>query len=515
MNEPEISPEPPSLTKLPVAPNASPNVAPNVASNAEVIPTAYLQTKPTISRWFASRLWLLTLVCGVISLGLFWYSRQNTGYLITIAFREGHGLKPEDRLTYRGIEIGAVEKIELNPNRDGIVVHVRLTPRARSMAAEGAKFWIVRPMLSIDAIRGLDTLLGAKYIAIDPPSVEARAQSHFVGLDSAPIISPADGSLEISLDAKSRGGLENGAPILFRGFRIGNIVQVGLAMDARTVRARCAIDPEYRDIIRNNSKFWNRSGWRLEFGLSGLKLDADTLAQMLSGGIEMATPSEPAPSVSTGHRFFLYDKPEADWLTWQPSMVHGQALSRLSSNMPQPIRIALRWQERSFGFRTNQQRSSWCLPLSDGSVLCLSEQITAPKSALADSTQIEFAGMSLSPSQFEVVKTTSETSQDSSVDKVGRFTTSEPIPVDVLRWPADRVAAKLPDTVCDVLIAHADSSSVVAIDAGRLKKTSIDWEIEEQVLVDRDYHGLPVVSADSSQVIGFVSIHKGKKRIVR
>lgn len=504
MNEPDMSPDP----------NAEAIPDPN----AEAIPVALLQTNPTMTRWFASRLWWLTLVCGLVSLGLFWYSRQNTGSLITIAFREGHGLKPEDRLTYRGIEIGAVEKIELNPDRDGVVAHVRLTPRARSMAADGAKFWIVRPMLSIDAIRGLDTLLGAKYIAIDPPSVGARAQSHFVGLDSAPIISPVDGSLEISLDAKSRGGLENGAPILFRGFRIGNVVQVSLAMDARTVRARCAIDPEYRDIIRNNSKFWNRSGWRLEFGLSGLKLDADTLAQMLSGGIEMATPSEPAPGVSTGHRFFLYDKPEAEWLAWQPSMAHGQAWSRLAPKMPQPIRIALRWQERSFGFRTNQQRSSWCLPLSDGSVLCLAEQNAAPKSALADSTRIEFAGVSLSPSQFQVSSTTSEASQDnldSSVDKVGRFTTSEPIADDVVRWPADRVAEKLPDAVCDVLIAHADSSSVVAIDAGRLKKTPMGWEIDDQVLVDRDYHGLPVVSSEASQVIGFVFINKQKRMIVR
>ncbi len=498
MNEPDTSPDP----------------------NADAIPNAILQTNPTMARWFASRLWLLTLVCGMVSIGLFWYSRQNTGSLISIAFREGHGLKPEDRLTYRGIEIGAVEKIELNPARDGVVAHVRLTPQARSMAAEGAKFWIVRPMLSIDAIRGLDTLLGAKYIAIDPPSVGARTQSHFVGLDSAPIISPVDGSLEISLDAKSRGGLENGAPILFRGFRIGNVVQVSLAMDARTVRARCAIDPEYRDIIRSNSKFWNRSGWRLEFGLSGLKLDADTLAQMLSGGIEMATPSEPAPGVNTGHRFLLYDKPEAEWLAWQPSMAHGQAWSRLAPNMPQPIRIALRWQDRSFGFRRNQQRSAWCLPLSDGSVLCLAEQIAAPKSALADSTWIEFAGVSLSPSQFQVSNSTSEASQDSPsqdslVDKVGRFTTSEPIAADVLRWPTDRVAGKLPEAVCDVLIAHADSSSVVAIDAGRLKKMPMGWEIDDQVIVDRDYHGLPVVSAEASQVIGFVFINKGKRMIVR
>ena len=222
--------------------------------------------------------------------------------------------------------------------------------------------------------------------------------------------------------------------------------------------------------------------------------------------------------MSTGHRFFLYDKPEAEWLAWQPSMAHGQAWSRLAPKMPQPIRIALRWQERSFGFRTNQQRSSWCLPLSDGSVLCLAEQMAAPKSALADSTRIEFAGVSLGPSQFQVSNTTSEASQDnldSLVDKVGRFTTSEPIADDVLRWPADRVAGKLPDAVCDVLIAHADSSSVVAIDAGRLKKTPTGWEIDDQVLVDRDYHGLPVVSSEASQVIGFVFVNKQKRMIVR
>ena len=160
------------------------------------------------------------------------------------------------------------------------------------------------------------------------------------------------------------------------------------------------------------------------------------------------------------------------------------------------------------------------MPLSDGSVLCVSEQIAAPKSALADSTRIEFAGVSLDPSQFQVSNTTSEASQDSSsqdrsVDKVGRFTTSEPIAADVLRWPADRVAEKLPDAVCDVLIAHADSSSVIAIDSGRLKKTQMGWEIDDQVLVDRDYHGLPVVSAEASQVIGFVFINNGKRMIVR
>ena len=304
-------------------------------------PKALVQTSPTLRRWFASRLWWLTITCGVISLFLFWYARLNTGDLISIEFRDGHGLKPEDRLTFRGIDIGSVEKIELNPSRDAVLVHVRLTTQARPMAAEGAKFWIVRPLLSFDSIQGLDTLLGAKYIAIDPPAIGSRLQTHFVGADSAPIIAPPNGSLEISLDANTRGGLENGAPILFRGFRIGNVVQVGLANDARTVRARCAIEPEYRDLVRKNSKFWNRSGWRLDIGLTGIRLDADTLSQVVSGGIEMATPTEPAVGVSTGHRFILYDKPEAEWVKWQPSMAHGQSWSRLEYAAANPNRIAM------------------------------------------------------------------------------------------------------------------------------------------------------------------------------
>jgi len=475
-------------------------------------PEAKIRSSSSFASLFGSRLWWLTLISGIVTVFLFVYSQRNSGDLISIAFRDGHGLVPEDRLKFRGIDVGIVEKIELNKTNDGILVHVRLTPQSRSMAKEGAKLWIVHPSVSIHSVQGLDTIFGAKYIGIEPSELGAKSQKHFVGLEFPPLISAREGSLEISLDASTRGGLENGAPIHFRGFQIGNVVQVSLASDARSVDARCAIDPEYRDLVRKNSKFWNRSGWRLDIGLSGVKLDADTLAQVLSGGIEMATPTEPSDRVSTGYRFVLYEKPEPEWASWQPSLAHGPAWSRMESKMPQPIRIALRWQERSFGFRKNVQKLSWCLPLSDGSLLCLSEQVTEPKSALAESTLVELSGVALRPSQLRPIQ--ADTEGVKVPLGVERFLLADSLPSEIVRWPMNKLAAKLPDSICDVIIAHSDSSGSKAVDAARLRIVDGKWEIDESVILDADDHGLPVVSALTSDVIGMLSIGKGSKGII-
>lgn len=478
-----------------------------------LFPQASIQSITEVSAGMRSRLWWIAFLCGLISLGLFWYAKQGNGKLIAIQFADSFGLKPEDRLKYRSVDIGAVEKIELNPDWDGVLVYVRMTPQSKGMAAEGARFWIVRPSVSLDSIYGLDTILGAKYLAMEPAAREAKPASRFVGLESPPIVTPSEGSLEILLDASTRGGLESNAPVLYRGFRIGHVVQVGFASDARTVQARCAIDPEYRDLVRKNSKFWNRSGWRLDVGLTGIQLDADTLAQMITGGVEMATPTDPDRSVSTGHRFKLHDKAEAEWASWLPSLAHGEAWNRIASGMPQSIRIAMRWQElRTFGFRKNQQLSGWCLPLSDGTVLCLAEQLVAPKSAVPDSIVYELAGQSLSISQLTVQKRMAET--QGQVAYVSRFTTQEKLPVELSRWSSNLVADKLPEKLCDLYVAHPDATSVVAIAAARMTVVDTGWQVDELVTLGSDYHGLPVLSAEKSQVIGLVSISKGKTTII-
>ncbi|MCU0713562.1 MAG: MlaD family protein, partial [Pirellula sp.] len=251
----------------------------------QVLPHARLvpKSQPKRSAW-----WVMALLSIGASLGTFFYSYSTSGTQIVIEFMEGHGIKPEDRLRHHGIDIGEVSRVELTKDLSRVLVYVRLNSNANEIARDGSQFWIVRPALSLDNISGLDTILGAKYLSVRPGAQESRRTTRFIGLETVPISTAKDGALEITLDGSTRGGLSNGAPILFRGYRIGSIIQVGLASDARSVRARCAIDPEYRDLVRPSSRFWNRSGWKLNIGITGVKIDADSMAQILTGGIEMA-----------------------------------------------------------------------------------------------------------------------------------------------------------------------------------------------------------------------------------
>ncbi|XZE18736.1 MlaD family protein [Pirellulaceae bacterium SH449] len=467
------------------------------------LPTANLVSRKPAKQF---SWWLIAVISVCASLGSFLYVYRNSGTSIVVEFQEGHGIKPEDRLRHHGIDIGEVTKVELSGDMTRVLVSIRLQPNASDIAREGTQFWIVRPSLSFDSISGLDTILGAKYLSVKPGARDARRTSRFIGLEVSPIASPKDGSLEITLDGSARGGLSNGAPILYRGYRIGSIVQVGLATDARSVRARCAIDPEYRDLVRPSSRFWNRSGWKLKLGLTGVKIDAESLAQILTGGIEMATPQSNEPTVSTGHSFVLYDEAQPEWLAWQPSIGHGVDWQEKGSAMPLPIRMALRWQERTLGFRTNKQISGWCLPLDDGSFLCPMEQIVAPSAALKETVVLEFAGVAAKQEDLilEIITGTD--------DKLVRFRTSLPIEVKLDLWPASRLA-RSDETDSSFVVSSGDPAYPIIIDGTRIKKTDSEWRIESGIISNADLVGAPVVDYLGNNVVGVIG-KQGKEYVI-
>jgi paraquat-inducible protein B len=472
-------------------PIADPNPGPTPVPQATPVAVVTARPERASSRW-----WLVTALCVLSSIGLYLAASRNRGLEIVIEFSEGHGIKPQDRLRHHGIDVGEVTQVELSRSLDKVLVSVQLDPKASHLAVEGSQFWIVRPSLSIESVSGLETILGAKYLSVKPGPVDGSRSSKFVGLESPPIGSVKDGSLEIFLDGPTRGGLTNGAPILFRGYRVGSIVQVGLASDARSVRARCAIDPEFRDLIRRNTKFWNRSGWRLNVGFSGIKVDADSLAQILTGGVEMATPENSGGAVSTGHTFVLHREAEAEWQEWQPSLGHGAQWQSLENRLPSPVRIALRWQERSFGFRVNEQTLGWCLPLDDGSILCLREQIVAPKNSLANTAVVEFLGVSVRPEEITILA-------DDDQARVVRFRPNTAVPGGTPTWPAGMLKSKLQDPV-RIVVACGDPGNAIAVDDQRLTSMNQAWLIDSPQLSSSDVLGAPVVHAETNQVIGLI-----------
>ena len=202
-----------------------------------------------------SKMWWVTLLCLAVAVFLAWQSLPDSGTRIVIYFPEGHGLRTRDALRHRGIDVGTVEDIRLKSDLDSVRVSVLLVTGAEALCREGSRFWIERPQLSLSGVRGLETAVGAKYIAVSPGPARSKRRTEFTGLPAAPPDALADEGLELLLRSGDSGGLNPGAPVTWRGVQVGDVLTVGLSPDARHVDAGIRIQRSYRDLVTTNSRF--------------------------------------------------------------------------------------------------------------------------------------------------------------------------------------------------------------------------------------------------------------------
>ncbi|MCH2200586.1 MAG: MlaD family protein [Fuerstiella sp.] len=287
--------------------------------NAELspeFPLADVRESMNAGTILTSKMWWVTLSCAIVAFVLAWQAVPNAGPVITIEFPQGHGLKAGDSLRHRGIDVGIVQTASLRSDLSGIQVVVELKPEAEVLCRQESRFWIVRPRVGLTGIKGLDTVVGARYIAVSPGPAGAVTQQSFQGLIASPPDEFSGDGLELMLRAEVRNGLNPGAPVTWRGVQVGQVLSVSLSPDANHVNASVRIGSGYRQLVTSGSKFWVTSGIGVHVGLSGIDLSADSLASLVLGGISFITPetNEPATEVRNGHVFMLHQSVDESWL---------------------------------------------------------------------------------------------------------------------------------------------------------------------------------------------------------
>ena len=235
---------------------------------------------------------ILPVLALLLAAGLLREAWSTRGPRVVVRAADGHGLRPGDALRYRGIEVGKVESLELDDGTREVLVGVRLARSAGDLARRGARFWIARPILGIEGVRGLETALGARYLAVLPGNPDAPAQAEFVALEEPPLFESEDpDALEVVLQSSQRAGLVRGAPITYRGIPIGSLVSVALASDATAVEARARILAPYAELVRADSRFHRTRGADLSLGCAG----SSSVERSWAPGRRRAPARRPAP----------------------------------------------------------------------------------------------------------------------------------------------------------------------------------------------------------------------------
>ncbi len=415
---------------------------------------------------------------------------------IQIQFPAGEGLEVGDPVRYRGIAVGEVTDVDLNSTAEVVMVGVRLVGAAKGFAQAGTQFWIEKPRLDVTEIRGLETLLGGRYLAIQPDSSSSTPQREFVGLAEPPPLPRRNGSLELELDASNRAGLVRGAPVTFRGLEVGRIANVGLSNDGATVRIQVVIEPEYSELVRDNSKWWSISGLQFDLGLKGVQLSIDSLASWIRGGIAFATPNEPGKRVVTGYRFTLAEEPNREWLGWQPRIAVGQSGAGERRDLPKPVRVAATWKTSWLGLFRRQSAQSWGLAMDDGKLLVPTSVVRAA-AATKESVTIEVAGSSFAFSAKDVA----------SENELSRLTVPDAIEFE--KWPVAQFDKQWNGNSV-LLIINPELNEPIAIDASRIsKKDDVGLSIVTSIAISNTLEGSPVTEAETGQLVGLLTKVKG------
>ncbi len=231
------------------------------------------------------------------------------GVTMTLQLATGAGIvEGKTKVVYRGLKAGVVKKLDIN--RDSfhtVTATILLDPRAEVILREKTRFWVIRPQISIEGIKNLDTLLSGAYITFQAGGGAYR--DHFiVEANPMPIPTLRPGT-KFTLTAKDSGSLTIGTSVFYRKLVVGEITDIVLAEDGKHVRTTILIYEPYDRLVKNNSIFWNVSGIQVNGSLSNFKINLSSMRAMLAGGITFVTPDlkPTGPASRPKKEFTLYE----------------------------------------------------------------------------------------------------------------------------------------------------------------------------------------------------------------
>jgi len=276
--------------------------------------------KETTSRSL-SIVWLVPLVALIASGWLIYREFSDTGPLIEIEFENGSGIEAgKTTLVHKGVAVGIVQEVALNPGLDGVTVTVELDSNARQLAVDGSQFWLVRPEIGFSGVRGLDTLLSGARLGVRPGDGDPKRR--FVAMKKAP---PNEGVVpgrNFVLRSPKLGSLLAGSQVYFREVKVGAVEDHRISDDSTEVLITIRVFAPYDRLVRPDTKFWNSGGISMKLGLLGGRVESNSLESLMAGGVSFATPDDAATAEPAAEDtvFELFDDPEKAWLKWVPKI---------------------------------------------------------------------------------------------------------------------------------------------------------------------------------------------------
>ncbi len=237
------------------------------------------------SHWLPSLVWLVPLLAALIGIGLVAKSYFDEGPTVVVSFRSGEGLEAgKTKVKYKDVDVGQVRAISLSPDLSKVLVTIDMNKDARRFTASDTRFWVVKPRVGVSGVSGLGTLLSGAYIGVDAGKSKENS-NEFTGLEKVPQVAGDQKGTYYTLHGESLGSIDTGSPVFYRRIPAGQVISYDLEDNGKGVAIKVFVNAPYDQYVGKNTRWWHASGVDLQLDSGGFKLNTQSVAALLVGGI--------------------------------------------------------------------------------------------------------------------------------------------------------------------------------------------------------------------------------------
>src|SRR6516165_10577464 len=116
-----------------------------------------------------SVIWIIPILAAIVAIGIAVQRFLSEGPTISIIFTAAEGIEAgKTFIKYKDVNIGQVKSVRLTYDYSQVLVIAKVEKHAAGLMVKDAKFWVVRPQVSLSGVSGLSTLLSGNYIGFEP-----------------------------------------------------------------------------------------------------------------------------------------------------------------------------------------------------------------------------------------------------------------------------------------------------------------------------------------------------------
>lgn len=202
---------------------------------------------------------------------------------ISLDFNDAR-IEEKTPILFKGIEIGKITDIKIN--RDILNAKAYVYEEYKYLLTKNSSFYVEEPTISLNGIKNLGNVVKGNFISLDYQ--EGEFTDRFWGVSKKDLKKNMN-TLKLDLVTDNLNSINDRSKIYYKNIEIGKVDKYDLSSDYKSVKISILIDEKYKDLINDNSKFYDMGSKLVEMKNFNLNVNYNGLESVLNGGIGLVS----------------------------------------------------------------------------------------------------------------------------------------------------------------------------------------------------------------------------------